>query len=166
LLPADTLERIGSVPRPIVLIDGRSGSGKTTLAEWLAPRFDAELVRLDDLYPGWDGLQAGSDRVHEEVIPRSRWQVWDWARGRPGEWRGIAASAPLVIEGVGALSRTNRALATFGIWVELDAATRKQRALARDSDAYAPHWDRWAAQEELFASRERPRELADVVVEG
>jgi predicted kinase len=166
LLPAEVIALIASVPRPIVLIDGRSGSGKTTLGEWLAPRLGAELVRLDDLYPGWDGLRAGSDRVHEEAIPRSRWQVWDWARGKQGEWRGVSASAPLVIEGAGALSRVNRALATFGIWVELDAATRKQRALARDGDAYAPHWDSWAAQEDAFAAREHPRELADLIVEG
>jgi predicted kinase len=166
LLPAEVLAVIASARRPIVLIDGRSGSGKTTLGEWLAPRLGAELVRLDDLYPGWDGLQAASDQVHDEVITRSRWQVWDWARGQPGEWRGLAASVPLVIEGAGALSRANRALATFGIWVELDAVARKQRAMARDGETYAPHWDGWAAQEDAFAARERPRELADFTLYG
>ncbi|MDQ1578127.1 MAG: hypothetical protein QOE21_814, partial [Microbacteriaceae bacterium] len=55
---------------------------------------------------------------------------------------------------------------TFAIWVELDAATRKRRALDRDGDAYRPHWDRWAAQELAFAEREHPSELADLVVDG
>ncbi len=155
---------IRSAVRPIVLIDGRSGSGKTTLAEWLAPQLDAALVRLDDLYPGWDGLRRGSDHVHDEVIPHSRWRAWDWANDRAGDWHDLDESAPLVIEGAGALSRANRALATFGIWVELDAATRRQRALARDGETYAPHWDRWAAQEDSFDTEERPRDLADFVL--
>ena len=51
--------------RPVVLLDGRSGSGKTVLAESLAPRLDAQLVSLDELYPGWEGLEAGSAGVHE-----------------------------------------------------------------------------------------------------
>ena len=160
------MESIRRAPRPIVLIDGRSGSGKTTLAAWLAPELGAELVRLDDLYPGWDGLRRGSDQVHEHLIPESRWQAWDWARGVAGNRREVEASAPLVIEGAGALSRANRALATYGIWVELDATTRRQRVLARDGETYAPHWDRWAAQEDEFAAGEHPRDLADTVLFG
>ena len=69
-----------------------------------------------------------------------------------------------MIEGCGALSRANRALASFGIWVELDDESRKRRALARSGDDYAPHWDRWAAQEGAFIAREQPRGLADVVI--
>ncbi|MDQ1550836.1 MAG: hypothetical protein QOD50_258, partial [Actinomycetota bacterium] len=63
------------------------------------------------------------------------------------------------------LSRANRALATFGVWVELDEPTRKARALARDGAAYEPHWDDWAAQEQRFVDRERPDFLADYVVD-
>jgi len=154
-----------SASRPVVLIDGGSGSGKTTLAPLLAERLGAQLVHLDDFYPGWDGLEAGSRHVHDYVLaPEPRWQRWDWTTDRPAEWHDLDPAHPLVVEGSGSLSRANRALATFGIWVELDAATRKHRALARDGDAYAPHWDRWAAQEAVFAAREHPRELADHVV--
>ena len=71
------------------------------------------------------------------------------------------ATRPLIIEGCGALSRANRALADVGIWVELDEATRKRRALARDGEAYAPYWDRWAAQEVAFIAREHPQSLAE-----
>jgi hypothetical protein len=48
--------------------------------------------------------------------------------------------------------------------VELDDASRKQRALDRDGEAYAPHWDRWAAQELSFIERENPRALADEIL--
>jgi cytidylate kinase len=161
------MARLRLAPRPVILIDGGSGSGKTTLASVLAPALAAQLVRLDDLYPGWDGLEAGSALVHDDVLASANpgWQRWDWVTGTPAEWHALDASLPLVIEGSGCLSRANRARATFGIWVELDAPTRKQRALERDGEAYAPHWDRWAAQEREFASRELPWRLADIVLD-
>ena len=153
--------------RPVVLIDGRSGAGKTTLARELAPLLGAELVSLDDLYPGWHGLAAGSAAVHETVLrdPEPGWRRWDWAAGEYAEWHPVDETRPIVIEGCGALSRANRALATFGIWVELSAAVRRRRALEREPD-FAPHWREWAAQEREHAAREHPRTLADVIVEG
>jgi hypothetical protein len=50
--------------------------------------------------------------------------------------------------------------------VELDTVTRKQRALARDGSLYAPHWERWAQQEDMFIAREYPQALADLIVDG
>jgi uridine kinase len=160
-----TARAAGADERQVILIDGGSGSGKTDLAAVLAPALGAELVRLDDVYPGWDGLEAASLMV-SGIIDGNRWRRWDWAAGEPAEWHDLDPRRPLVIEGCGSLSRANRALATFGIWVELDEPTRKARALARDGDAYSPHWDRWAAQERTFFERERPDRLADTVLEG
>ena len=153
----------------IVLIDGRSGSGKTELARAMVLEKPAlQLVRMDDLYPGWDGLEAGSRHVHDYLLAASarRWQRWDWAAGEPAEWHVLDPSRPVLVEGCGALSRENRALAAYAIWVELDEPTRKARALARDGELYAPHWDAWAAQEDAFIARENPRALADIVVDG
>ncbi|MHA6667739.1 nucleoside/nucleotide kinase family protein [Homoserinimonas sp. A447] len=152
-----------------ILIDGRSGSGKTELAKRMALEIPgAQLVRLDDIYPGWDGLEAGSRHVHDHVLAASapRWQRWDWTENSWAEWHPLDPSRPIIIEGCGALSRANRALADYGIWVELDEPTRKARALARDGDAYVPHWERWAAQEQAFIDRERPQQLADELIEG
>lgn len=158
----------------VILIDGRSGSGKTTLARTIvaASLRPVTLIRLDDVYPGWDGLEAGSMHILENVLEplaagrTGSWQRWDWTADAPAEWHDVDPAATLVIEGAGALSRANRSLATFAIWVELDGATRKRRALARDGDAYAPYWDRWAAQEEAFIARENPRALADLELSG
>ena len=149
-----------------ILIDGRSGSGKTELARKLVADWPgAQLVRLDDLYPGWDGLDAGSAAV-PGILTDFRWRAWDWAADRPGDRHELDPGRPIVIEGVGALSRASRALADYAIWVDLDDDARKTRALERDGDSYAPFWDRWAAQESAFIARERPRALADLIVDG
>jgi uridine kinase len=153
----------------VLLIDGRSGSGKTELARLIADDWPgAQLVRLDDLYPGWGGLEAGSAHVHDEILAaeRPRWQRWDWAASALAQWHDLDPARPLVIEGAGVLTRRNRALAGLAVWVELDEPTRKTRALARDGATYAPHWEDWAAQETRFIARENPVALADVVVDG
>ena len=71
----------------------------------------------------------------------------------------------VVIEGCGALSRANRALATFGIWIDLDAEERRRRSSERDHGRFDRYWQPWAAQEDAFIAREHPRELADLRID-
>ncbi len=161
------LRLVASGGRPVILIDGGAGSGKTTLAEALAawwPGGPAQVVGLDEFYPGWDGLAAGSAAV-PGVISGDGFRTWDWAAGRPGPWRALDPSAPLILEGCGAISPANRGLADLAVWLELDEASRKRRALARDGELFAAHWDEWAAQEVVHWRTDHPRDLADVVVE-
>lgn len=153
----------------VVLVDGRSGSGKTELARAMVAQMPAfQLVRMDDLYPGWEGLDAGSQHVHDCILAAKirRWQRWDWAAGEPAEWHVLNPSRPVLIEGCGALSRANRALAAHTVWVELDEATRRARVRTRDGDSWLDKWDFWAAQEQAFIDRENPKALADTVVDG
>ena len=159
--------REAGAARPVVLVDGRSGAGKSELADRLVAVWpQAQLVRLDDVVPGWDGLEESSRAVAGMLrADAPGWRVWDWAADAPGQWHAIDPGRPLVIEGVGSLSAANRAGATLGVWVELDDDERRRRALARDGEVYAPHWERWAAQEEAFIARERPRSRADLVVD-
>ena len=150
-----------------ILIDGRSGSGKTEFASALsAATPGSQLVRLDDIYPGWGGLEAASTAVHTHVLSEFRWQRFDWTTHSLAEWHTLDPTRPIIVEGCGALSAANRALATLGFWVDLDDVTRKRRALTRDGDTYVPHWDEWATQEVAFIRREDPRNHADVVIDG
>lgn len=153
-----------------MLIDGRSGSGKSTLATRLEHAWTGSVtVRLDDIYPGWDGLLWAAEHVRRELLaPRAagrpgRWRGWDWARNAAAGWHTVASGQRLIVEGIGALTPDSRALADLGIWVEADDADRRHRALSRDGDLYRPHWDRWAAQELVFIERYRPRACADLI---
>ena len=105
--------------------------------------------------------------MHETVL-RARapgWTRWDWAAGAPAEWHPLDPDRAIVIEGCGALSRANRASATFGIWIEADADERRRRSSDRDHGRFDRYWQPWAAQEDAFIAREQPRELADLIID-
>lgn len=160
-------------PARITLIDGRSGSGKTTFATALAARTGAQLLSLDDVYPGWDGLEAGEAHVLQQVLQAiadgraPRWQSWNWVDDCPGAWHDLDPARDLIIEGCGAISPAARALAHHAIWVELaDDAERRRRAIARDGEIFALNWNRWARQEVEHATLHDPRGTADELVDG
>lgn len=154
----------------LVVIDGRSGAGKSTFARALTTawsrRTDVELVALDDLYPGWDGLDAGSAYALARILlPRAQrqaasWQTWDWQRELYGPVRVCPPGRALVLEGSGALTPASARLAAVGIWLDAPVGRRRLRALERDGETYAPQWDRWAAQEDAHSRRHHPRGLA------
>ncbi|MGV9801564.1 hypothetical protein ACWDTP_26300 [Mycobacterium sp. NPDC003449] len=166
----DLVRRLTSTAATTVLIDGRSGSGKSTLAGQLCRNWSgSELVRLDDIYPGWDGLRWATEHTRAALLqPRAegrpgRWRRWDWTNRIPGTWQVVEPTTRLVVEGVGILTASSRSLADLAVWVDADDADRKRRALRRDGESYAPHWDRWAVQEDEFIRTHEPRRHADLI---
>ncbi|WP_240615097.1 aminodeoxychorismate synthase component I [Arthrobacter ruber] len=160
----------------LIAIDGRSGAGKTTLAVELAAllreHHSVGLFHLEDIYPGWDGLDAGIARYVERVLTPLRagrtahWNAWDWGREHDGPARTTPVTEIVLLEGVGAAAAAARASLDAVIWVEADAGIRRRTAIERDGDAYAPFWQRWAAQEERWLAGDHPGAAADVVVQG
>lgn len=164
----------------LVAIDGRSGSGKTTLAHRVQNILTAagrtvELFHLEDLYQGWEGLAQAVSTWQALALslasnsadrrPAPLWYGWDWQSGQAtGPHLFTPAQAPagsiVLAEGVGALCGTH----DLGVLLEVDAATRKHRALARDGDTYRPYWDMWSHQEEaLYAEYRHSYDAATVI---
>jgi hypothetical protein len=162
----------------VVALDGLSGAGKTRLALTLAQRLPgAAVVHLDDVYPGWDGLEAAVPLLVEHVLRPLAGDApitvpsWDWTRDRPGATRTLAALGPprpqvVLVEGSGAGARMVAPLLAGLIWLDAAEPVRRERALARDGAAYAPHWSRWADQEVAHFRREGTRDRADLVLDG
>jgi hypothetical protein len=158
--------------RRVIAVEGRSGAGKTHLARAVAQRLAAPLIRMDDLYPGWDGLLGGVDALREWILvplaagEEVRWRRWDWAAGAYGAPEPLTTGTDLVVEGVGSGARELQPYRSGLIWIEAPEHVRKRRALARDGADYAPHWERWARQEDAFYARHRVRENADRIIDN
>ncbi|WP_308799594.1 nucleoside/nucleotide kinase family protein [Agromyces silvae] len=160
--------------RRLVAIDGPSGAGKSTLADamvaaWPGP---VALVRLDEVYPGWHGLDRGAALIADSVVaPWARGAVarvrcWDWRADAPGPIRAIAPGLDLVIEGCGAFDAVSGASA-LRIWVHAGEAERRRAALTRDRGAFDPYWDMWDAQWRRHAARTGASAAgADLIVRG
>lgn len=169
------------LPRPthrpfLVGIDGRSGAGKTTLTAQLRAvlerSHDVTVFHLEDIYPGWDGLDTGMRSYVTEVLEPLRrgedahWTAWDWLTNEPGTPRLTRCAEIVLLEGVGACNRSARRLLDTSVWVELPTSLRKVRALQRDGRDYEKYWDMWAEQEERYVRRDPVWEQADVLHPG
>ncbi len=155
----------------VVAIDGRSGAGKTSLASGLRAELGAPVVALEDLYGGWDGLERGIDLLVSEVLEplsagrAARVPRYDWVAAAWGTPWVLEPPGVLIVEGVGAGARRAAAYESVLAWMEAPQSVRKKRALDRDGETFAPHWDMWAAQEDAMLARERTPERADLVID-
>jgi hypothetical protein len=158
----------------LVCVDGPSGAGKTQLAARLVGALGgAALLRMDDLYPGWDGLAAGVESLRRDVVAPlaegrpARYRRWDWTTDVYAEPHDLGRPPVLVIEGVGAgavaaAPTAEGPAASLLVWLDAAEEIRYRRAMERDGATYAPHWARWAAQERAHFAVDCTRERADV----
>jgi uridine kinase len=171
----------------LVCVDGPAGSGKTTLAAALrrgvrdalrsvvgppGTRVDVELLHMDNVFAGWNGLAAGMRTVAQDVVGplregrAGRYRRYDWHRGAFAEEHVVEPVAVLVVEGVGSGNAAYDEATTCLVWVEAPPVVRLQRGLDRDGSDMRGHWLAWRRQEDAMFDRERTRERADVVVDG
>ena len=148
-VPASSGEAGARPGAPVVTIDGYSGSGKSTLAAALAPLLPGwQVLHLDDWYPGWDGLVEGAHiarRIAADLRGgrASSYEAWDWENGTTGATTRVPL-VPTIIEGCGAIE----AVSDLAVWIaDPGEDERRHRALERDGQTYAPHWQRWADQD-------------------
>ncbi|MBO3744982.1 hypothetical protein J5X84_02805 [Streptosporangiaceae bacterium NEAU-GS5] len=155
----------------ILAIEGRSGSGKSTLGQAVAAALGAPLIRMDDLYAGWDGLLPGIEALVSQVLEPlakgrdAHYRRYDWRLDRHAEWVDVPAALDLVIEGVGAGARQAMPYLAGLIWTEAPDVLRRERALARDGGIYQSNWDRWARHEDSYYAADNVRSRADLIME-
>lgn len=162
----------GQVRQPVIVaVEGRPGAGKTTFAASLAQELGCDHVDLEEIYPGWDGLEEGARLAAEELVsPFAAGQTavvpqWDWLASRPAEPLVIEPGDFLVVSGTGSGAQAPSPHISMVVWMELGEEERRRRALERDGEIFAPHWEAWSRQVEGHLTRERTRERADVVVD-
>ncbi len=163
----------------VVALEGRSGSGKSTVAsqarQVLTTReTPVHLLSMEDLYPGWEGLAASADLLHDWVLAplargeRPAWRRYDWGRNRFAPTWTHLRGAPqeggtLLVEGCG--SGATSSLIDLLVWVYAPDSVRTHRLdLREDAEPYAPHRRSWALQEEEFYALHRTEERADLLI--
>ncbi|WP_291523712.1 hypothetical protein [Branchiibius sp. NY16-3462-2] len=152
----------------LIAIDGRSGSGKTAYAAGQFP--GATALHMDDLYAGWSGLRDAPTSLTEQVLAPLRrgehaaYRRFDWHTGTFAESVTVEPADLIVVEGVGSSAAPATDFYDERIWLTAPAPVRKARALARDGDTFAPHWDEWAAQEDVLFPADPPQ-WADTVID-
>lgn len=158
---------------PLVVIDGPSGSGKSTFADALVrawPGQAPDLVRLDDVYPGWYGLDAAGTGLARTLLAQRRrgrvggWRRWDWGARRAADEARLRPGRGMVLEGCGSFAAAEHDPEAVHVWVEASDPLRRRRALARDDGAFDDFWEIWDRQWRRHARRREPRRHADVVV--
>lgn len=155
-----------------VAIDGPSGAGKTDFANALAEQSPgAQILQMDDLYPGWDGLDQAVTDLHDQILAplargeRAEYRRWDWRHDRYAGWHSLPATSLLLVEGVGSGAAPGSDFESALIWLEADRDVRFRRAIERDGESYLPHWQRWSAQEEALFALDRTRSRADLIID-
>jgi hypothetical protein len=159
----------------VIAVDGPSGAGKSTFAAALAAELGGDcdpvpVVRLDDVYPGWDGLEDGVRRVLDGVLVPlahgrgARLRRHDWVRDEDGEVYDVPAAPVVVLEGCGAGALACAGYLSALVWVDATPTERHRRAMERDGEAYRPNWRRWADQEDAHFAREGTARRADLVL--
>jgi len=156
----------------VVAIDGPSGAGKTDFAAALAQRLpSAYVLHMDDLYPGWDGLEQAVADLHDQVLAplargeRAAYRGWDWEHERYAGWHSLPLTELLVVDGVGSGAGRNAELESVLIWLEADPDVRFRRGIERDGETYLANWQRWAAQEQVLFAADMTRQRADLILD-
>jgi uridine kinase len=155
----------------VVAVDGPSGAGKTDFGAALAARLPgAQLLHMDDLYAGWDGLEQAVTDLHDQVLaPLARdeqaaYRRWDWEHGEYAGWHRLPSTELLLVEGVGSGANPGWRLESALIWLEANHDERFRRGIERDGESYLPHWRQWAALEEALFEVDATRSRADLII--
>ncbi|GHO88840.1 hypothetical protein KSZ_68460 [Dictyobacter formicarum] len=172
-------------------LDGRSGTGKSTIAQAIADRVESVIVVGDDFFAGgnddaWYGCSAREkvDRVIDwqrmraqvlEPLLANQPAYWHPLDFEPGVgWIGwkdeivrLEPAPVILLDGAYSARPEFADLVDLAILVEVDDATRRQRLLAREGQAFMDRWHQlWDVAEDYYFTHLRPRSSFDLVIKN
>jgi uridine kinase len=169
----------------LVAVDGAGGSGKTTLAATAAELLDgATIVHGDDFYRVMpsverEGLSAEQgyqryfdwERLRDQVLAplragrAARYQLFDWATERLGDWQEISPGGPVIVEGVYTARPELAPYYHLTVYVDTDrdVCLRRVRARGQDTEDWIM---RWRDAEDHYIRTTSPQSRAELVVRG
>ena len=156
----------------VILIDGQSGVGKTSLSALMAEKLGATILHLDDVYPGWGGLEAGRNAAIEGVLRNlvngrpGRVTGWDWEKSALGSEITVAPADVIIVDGCGISTPTSRGMANVVIWVDCPDSERRERLRQRDGALFDAHHDEWDEQVRKHIADNDPIGTATVTVDS
>lgn len=162
-----------------IAIDGHGGSGKSTLAAILSKELSAEIIHTDD-FASWDNPKDWWPLLIERIFdpirrgaktlsyPRSKW----WDNHNPEPVADQQLTEVMILEGVSALRKEFRPYISLSIFVDTPKDTCIERGINRDLstgksyDELTKIWEDWYQKESTYMDRDRPKDIADFVIDG
>jgi uridine kinase len=153
-----------------IAVDAGGGAGKSLFADSLAEALGASIVRMDD-FGSFEHFYDVERLIGKAVVPlaertTARYRAWDWWRRELREVRRVPANRFVIIEGISSGRKELTPYVDFLVWVECPPEIRLRRGLERDGQEALSTWERWMRWENEYATRERPKERADLIVDG
>ena len=140
-------KRIANRGRTVLAIDGAAASGKTTLAEFLAKKYGAEVVHMDDFFLPRERKTADRlaeadgnidrERFSAEVLPYVNslapfsYGKYDCSLGKVTESVNIGSPRLVIVEGVYSLSPCFRSCYDIKIMLTVERETQLARLRER-----------------------------------
>jgi uridine kinase len=170
----------------IVGIDGASASGKSTIADKLKEMDNrVTIVHMDDFYrpskeqnainPEVIGANFDWERLSKQVLTPlihnkiGRYQRYDWDTDAMAEWLEVPTGGIVIIEGCFSIRNELLPLYDVRIWVDSPKQISLERVVKREQNGTGNRylWENvYRPAEEKYIEVQRPREHADIVIDG
>lgn len=176
-----TENRIQETGRAILVLDGMAAAGKTTAAEYLAARWNAPVVHMDDFFLPPDlrtterlsvpGGNVHYERFREEVLPglqagdRFSYRVFDCSVMDYGKRRVIPAAPIVIVEGAYSMHPVFEKYWDLSAFFSIHPEAQKCRIIHRSGEeAWKAFRTRWIPLENAYHAAFRTQTQADILI--